>query len=295
MIEIFRDIEQFKIFRSNLDEKIKRSGQTHTIGLVPTMGNLHRGHLSLVQRSLDSHETTIVTIYVNPKQFSPNEDFEKYPRTLKLDIAQLRPLLEKTNKSLVIFAPATNSDIYPIDFETQIGVGRLADKLCGAKRTGHFDGVCTVVHRLFIITRPHSAYFGQKDYQQFLIIKRMVQDLEMAINIFLCPTQRDKLGLAYSSRNQFIKKDEINDALDLANTIKNLKEILENSPWSQVKKEVNSLVESKLKDKSWDYLEVLDSMNLKAPDADTQIMVIAGAKYLSATRLIDNKLVEVPC
>lgn len=298
MAKIFRDVSQFNIWRTNLDNEIKLLGKPHSIGLVPTMGNLHVGHLSLINKSLKDNETTIITIYVNPKQFGPKEDFDKYPRTLKEDINKIRTLFKERNykekgKEVVIFSPATDLDIYPPGFSTVVSVKGLTEKLCGQIRPGHFDGVATVVYRLFHITKPNCAYFGQKDYQQYLVIKRMAQDMGLAINIFPMPTKRDESGLALSSRNQFISGEEREKALSLPKIITKIKKVLESKPWNIAWPMAQEMVANTLKDQAWDYLEVLDSVNLTTPNDQTPILVIAGALRLKDTRLIDNKLVEV--
>ena len=175
MIPVLRKLNEIKDFRRNIQNEV---------GLVPTMGNLHAGHLSLIEESLRNNDTTIVTIFVNPKQFGPNEAFDSYPRTLGADdnkIGDLFKTLAGQNKQLVVFAPESNDEIYPKDFSATISVSGLTEKLCGASRPGHFDGVSTVVYRLFSITRATRAYCGQKDDQQFLVIIKMVTDLDYPI------------------------------------------------------------------------------------------------------------------
>ncbi len=296
MVKIFKDLDQFEIYRRNLDLEIKLLGTPHSIGVVPTMGNLHIGHLSLIHKSLKDNDTTMVTIYVNPKQFGPKEDFAKYPRTLKDDILKIKKLVKKQkhdSKNLIIYAPSTDQDIYPSRFSSVISVKGLTENLCGKVRPGHFDGVATVVYRLFAITKPDCAYFGQKDYQQYLMIKKMVHDLDLKINIYPMPTKRDENGLALSSRNQFIKKDERAKALSLPKTLTAIKKIFKKQSFEKAYPKAIKEIQKKMKDKSWEYLEVLDSVTLKEPTQKTPILVIAGALKLSNTRLIDNKLVEV--
>ncbi|MFI5390670.1 MAG: pantoate--beta-alanine ligase, partial [Bacteriovoracales bacterium] len=211
MIEILRTTKQFEIFRKIYDEK--------SVGFVPTMGNLHKGHLSLAKESLRNNDLTIVSIFVNPKQFCPGEDYEKYPRTLGEDTAQLKELFRSENlmnseKRLAIFAPESIFEIYSPGFSTVISLPMLSNKLCGLNRPGHFDGVSTVVFSLFSLVRPHKAYFGQKDYQQYLIIKKMIEDLRLNIQIVPMPIKRDNDDLAYSSRNQYLSKEERIEALE---------------------------------------------------------------------------------
>lgn len=288
MIEILRTLNQFEVFKRNL-----RPG---TLGLVPTMGNLHKGHLSLVKESLRQNDNTIVSIFVNPKQFGPNEDFEKYPRTLGQDNQALKELYrdpEFRGKLLTIFAPETPEEIFPPNFSTKITVGDLTNKLCGINRPGHFDGVTTVVYRLFSIVKPHKAYFGQKDYQQYLVIKKMLEDLRLDIQLVPMPTKRDENGLAMSSRNQYLSPEDRESAMLLPRTLETLKEIIKNDFWPESYTKALGLAKKVQQNKEWDYLEVLDSKNLREPTEKTHTIILAGALNVGATRLIDNKLVEI--
>lgn len=288
MIEILRTLNQFESFRRNL-----RPG---TIGFVPTMGNLHKGHISLVKESLRQNDNTIVSIFVNPKQFGPNEDFEKYPRTLGQDNQALKDLYrqeEFRGRLLAIFAPENPEEIFPSNFSTQITVGDLTNKLCGVNRPGHFDGVTTVVYRLFSIVRPHKAYFGQKDYQQYLVIKKMIEDLRLDIMLVPMPTKRDEDGLAMSSRNQYLSTEEREEAHRLPNTLNKIKEIIKDNYWPDSYRLAQEYANQIKNDKNWDYLEILDSLNLQEPDERTHTLVLAGAMKVGKTRLIDNKLVEI--
>lgn len=288
MIEILRTLNQFEVFKRNL-----RPG---TVGLVPTMGNLHKGHLSLVKESLRQNDNTIVSIFVNPKQFGPNEDFEKYPRTLGQDNQALKELYrqeEFRGKLLTIFAPETPEEIFPSSFSTKITVGDLTNKLCGINRPGHFDGVTTVVYRLFSIIKPHKAYFGQKDYQQYLVIKKMIEDLRLDIQLVPMPTKRDESGLAMSSRNQYLSPSNMEKAMELPRALESLKEIIRDQYWPESYSKALELASSFKTDSNWDYLEILDSKNLREPTEKTHTIILAGALKVGATRLIDNKLVEI--
>ncbi|MFO0976132.1 MAG: pantoate--beta-alanine ligase [Planctomycetaceae bacterium] len=180
-----------------------------TIGCVPTMGALHDGHVSLIRRAKSECEFVVATIFVNPTQFGPNEDFSKYPRTLESDLQMCRD----AGASLV-FTPQT-TDMYSPDAETIVRVTRLSTVLEGAHRPGHFDGVTTVVSKLFLITDPDKAYFGQKDFQQQLIIRRMVTDLNFPVEIVTCPIIREPDGLAMSSRNRYLSPEERRTAAQL--------------------------------------------------------------------------------
>lgn len=290
MIEILRTTKQFEIFRKIYDDK--------SVGFVPTMGNLHKGHLSLTKESLRNNDLTIVSIFVNPKQFCPGEDFEKYPRTLGEDTAKLKELFRSenlidSNKRLAIFAPESIQEIYPPGFSTVISLPSLSNKLCGLNRPGHFDGVSTVVFSLFSLVRPHKAYFGQKDYQQYLIIKKMIEDLRLNIQIVPMPIKRDTDDLAFSSRNQYLTKEERIDALELPRTLSEIKNIIKTNVWPIAKMKADNLIKEKLTSKKWEYLKILDGLSLEEPQEGTYTIGIFGSIKLGSTRLIDNKLVEI--
>ena len=183
---------------ASLKSTLEDAGVRPQVGFVPTMGALHDGHATLVRRSSKENSITVVSVFVNPKQFSANEDLDKYPRTFAADCE----LCEKAGAQLV-FAP-TNEEMYPAEFKTKVIVDELGDVLCGAHRPGHFDGVCTVVMLLMNLVSPDKAYFGLKDYQQFAIIVRMMRDLEHRTRIIGVPTVREQDGLAMSSRNKYL-------------------------------------------------------------------------------------------
>lgn len=280
MIKVFSTRKDFNHYRNSLVDQ--------TIGLVPTMGNLHKGHISLIEKSVEENDVTIVTIFVNPKQFGPNEDFDKYPRTLDEDLAKVSAVALTTaaSKDIVVFAPGSNEEIYPEGFSTTVSVGPMTQKFEGAVRPTHFDGVTTVVYRLFAITKAHKAYFGQKDVQQCLIIKKMVKDLEIKINIQIMPIVRNAEGLALSSRNQYLSESERQEALTLPQTLLKVEKLIRS------KQDYKSFVDEILKnDKRWDYLEVLNADNLEAPTPKTEELVIVAAFRLGSTRLLDNILV----
>jgi pantoate--beta-alanine ligase len=193
-------------------EAIRRRGKS--IGLVPTMGALHEGHLSLIRRSVKDNDFTIVSIFVNPAQFAPNEDLTKYPRAFKADCHAA----QKVGADF-IFHPSV-SDIYPTDFQTHVVPGDIAEKLEGAARPGHFRGVATICLKLFNITKPHRAYFGQKDAQQLAVIKKMVADLNLDLKIVGCPIVRTDLGVAMSSRHAYLSEDELSKAAVIHKSLK---------------------------------------------------------------------------
>lgn len=280
MIKVFTKRKDYDHYRNTIEGK--------SIGLVPTMGNLHKGHLSLIERSTDENDITVVTIFVNPKQFGPNEDFEKYPRTLDDDLGKISTiaLLITASKEIVVFAPQSNEEIYPSGFSSTISIGELKNKLEGAVRSTHFDGVTTVVYRLFSIAKATNAYFGQKDFQQCVIIKKMVRDLEIPINIHMMPIIRSASGLALSSRNQYLTDVQKTEALTLPQTLQQVEKLIKN------KEDYQSFISNTLKDSRWDYLEVLNPVTLEKPSSDADDLVIVGAFRMGETRLLDNILTK---
>ncbi len=282
---------------SSQDELLKLRTKLDRVALVPTMGNLHDGHLSLIESALESYREVFVSIFVNPKQFGPNEDFEKYPRTLKEDLRKITNLLESNphyNESNVyVFAPSSTLEIYPEDFNTTITIKDVTSQLCGAQRPGHFDGVATVVYQLFTLIKPETAYFGQKDFQQCLVIKKLVKDLRLPVFIKTIATKRDADGLALSSRNQYLSDEQRKEALSLPSKINKVADILKSQPWLEAQGEINEILEDIIKDKRFQYFEVLDSENLHNISDKTKEVLIAGAFISGTTRLIDNKTVEI--
>ena len=236
-------------------ENLKTQGKK--IAFVPTMGGLHKGHLSLVAKANELCEVTVVSIFVNPTQFGENEDFDRYTRDLEGDIHKL-----SYYKVDVVFAPELN-EIYPDGFQTYVEVTGLQDCLCGLHRPGHFRGVATVVLKLFSIIKPDYAVFGQKDYQQLKIVEKMVNDLNLGIKIVPMPIVRDEDGLAISSRNKYLSKDEREKALALSKALFTIK-----SSFQQGCKDVRKLVDTGNKILSdhnietIEYFEVRDSENL---------------------------------
>lgn len=278
MIKVFNTRQSFDHYRHSLPSQTK-------IGLVPTMGNLHAGHLTLLEKAASENDLTIITVFVNPKQFGPTEDFNRYPRTLDQDIEKIISL--KLNSKIVIFAPTEASEIYPNNFQTTISVGPMTQLLCGKFRPTHFDGVTTVVYRLFKIARAHNAYFGQKDYQQCVIIKKMVADLEIPVTLHIMPIIRNSEGLALSSRNQYLTDDEKVKALHLPQTLLKIERLLSTS------QSPSELIAYELQNKEWDYIEVLDATDLSPLSQITKQVVIVGAYRLGTTRLLDNRLVTI--
>ncbi|MBU3190670.1 pantoate--beta-alanine ligase [Clostridium bowmanii] len=255
----------------------------YSIALVPTMGYLHEGHVSLIKRAANENQKVVVSIFVNPIQFGPSEDLASYPRDLDRD----KILCEGAGANL-IFAPEA-SEMYYVDAQTNVSVNGLTNGLCGAKRPGHFNGVCTVVSKLFNIVCADKAYFGEKDAQQLAVIKRMVRDLNFPIEIIGCPIVREADGLAKSSRNNYLSTDERTAALILNKSLNSAKELLLTHEKSAenltetIKKQIQSEVLAKI-----DYIEVVDALSLTAIDLIDKPVLVAIAVYIGKTRLIDN-------
>ncbi len=260
---------------------------SRTIGFVPTMGALHEGHLSLVRISRQENDITVVSIFVNPLQFGPSEDYNQYPRDIEGDTEKLRK--EGVD---ILFLPDSDH-MYPEGFCTFVEVSGLSDKLCGAFRPGHFRGVATVVTKLFNIVNPTRAYFGQKDYQQALVIRRLVQDLDMNIDIVVCPTVREEDGLAMSSRNLYLNEKERPAATVLYRALqagyKAIKSgIIKREEIERIMRDIiNSEPLVKIQ-----YLSVYDPENLDLLDVIKKKALIAGAIRIGNTRLIDNIKIE---
>lgn len=259
------------------------------VGFVPTMGNLHQGHISLLERALKDYPVCYFSIFVNPTQFGPNEDFNRYPRTLEHDLKLINEISAKNpDKKIVVFAPADPKEIYPADDTQTISVAGLSTDLEGKIRPGHFDGVATVVYRLFNIVKPTSAYFGLKDYQQYLVIKTMVKDLALPIKILGMPIIREENGLAMSSRNQYLSKEQRDSALFISKTLTQIKEKLLTNP-----SEAKTFVDKTLQDKNWDYLEMRDAETFSPDLTHSKTITILAVYRMGTTRLLDNMQVEV--
>lgn len=279
-----------KIIRSikamaNFSRKAKSQGKT--IGLVPTMGALHTGHLSLMRQGRQDNDIIVVSIFVNPLQFGPGEDYRTYPRNLKLDAS-----LCKKEGTDVIFYPA-REEMYSDNYKTYVIVEDLSDVLCGKFRPGHFKGVATVVVRLLNIVRPDTTYFGQKDAQQAIIIKKMVSDLNIPVKIKVMPTVRQKDGLALSSRNAYLNQQERRNATVLYQALNLAKDLIR-------KGNINSLYIIRMM-KQWinqkriakiQYISVVDLEELKPVAQIKQKVLIALAVYIGKTRLIDNIIIN---
>lgn len=262
--------------------------ENHRIGLVPTMGALHDGHLSLVRRARALSDRTVVSIFVNPSQFDPNEDFTQYPRPLEKDIK----LCEDEGVDIV-FLP-TVDEMYPQNFQTDVNVEKLTQGLCGASRPNHFKGVTTVVAKLFNIVKPHVAVFGAKDFQQARVVERMTQDLNFDLEIEVVPIVRDGTGLAVSSRNQYLSVQQKADATILFQALLLGESLIRGGERRAdlIKTAMGELINA-IESSRIDYLEIVDLKNLQPVEEIKNSVLLALAVFNGPTRLIDNKVVTV--
>ena len=265
-------------------EELKKEGKN--VGLVPTMGALHLGHVSLIKKSVLQNDITVVSVYVNPIQFGPNEDYEKYPRPIEKDIKVCQD-----NKVDFLFLP-TNETLYNKNFSTYIYNNNVSKIMCGITRPTHFQGVCTIVAKLFNIVMPQRAYFGLKDYQQYIIIKQMVEDLNFNIEIIGCPIVREESGIAMSSRNTYLSKEEKVQATGIYKSLCLAKQLFcEGKEIEAIKQVVEENI-LKIPNSKIDYIEIRNSKNLQeVTDLDKNI-VIAVAVKVGNVRLIDNMVCE---
>ncbi len=257
-----------------------------SVGLVPTMGYLHEGHKSLILKAVSQNDRVIVSDFVNPIQFGPNEDFETYPRDINAD----SKLCEEAGAD-IIFNPEAD-EMYE-NALTNINMIGITEVLCGKTRPIHFNGVCTVVGKLFNIVSPDRAYFGQKDAQQLCVIKKMVKDLNFDIEIIPCPIIREEDGLAKSSRNTYLNKEERQAALCLSKALNLAKDMINNGETDTMKiiSAATDLISNEPLAKI-DYVEIVDFNNLQAIDKVQKPMLMALAVYVGKTRLIDNFIME---
>lgn len=261
-------------------KKIKREGKT--IGFVPTMGYLHEGHLSLMREARKSEDIVVISIFVNPTQFRPGEDYERYPRDMKRDKRLAREVGVDT-----IFVP-TVDQVYPEGYASYVELEKLTEPLCGRFRPGHFRGVTTICCKLFNIVRPDVAYFGQKDAQQAIVIKRMVGDLNMDLKIKVLPIVREEDGLAMSSRNTYLTPKERADALCLYFSLKEAKRMIkagERDAEKIIRKMMRIIAP---RASGIDYISIVDTRDLKEVKKISGEVLIALAIWIGKTRLIDN-------
>ena len=282
------NVKNLKVISTKKELKSYLKSLNGTIGLVPTMGALHSGHKSLIEAANKENDIVVVSVFVNPTQFGPNEDYDKYPRTLDKDVE-----LAKEGGADVVFAPSPRemyTNIYFEEKETTLVCPpyKYVNRLCGKSRPGHFDGVCTVVSKLFNLVKPNRAYFGQKDAQQLFIIQKMVEELDFDIEIKKCPIVREIDGLAISSRNTYLSENDRKKAVNLSLALKKAKELKDKGI-----KEAQTLIDtafSYLEGFDVDYIEIvsledftkIDTINNKA------LMLIAAKTPEVKVRLIDN-------
>jgi pantoate--beta-alanine ligase len=259
------------------------------IAIVPTMGNLHAGHISLVNVAREVAERVVVTVFVNPTQFGEGEDFDSYPRTFEKDTRKL-----KTVTADVLFAPEVET-VYPFgqDSATRVIVPGLTEHLCGSFRPGHFDGVTTVVARLFALVQPDIAVFGQKDYQQQLVIRRMVDDLNLPVQIVMAPTVREDDGLAMSSRNSYLSEDERKCAPTLYKSLVRIEVALHGGASNFAELETAAAKELEEAGFAPEYVAIRRASDLSLPQQGCHEYVVLAAARLGNARLIDNVLVTV--
>jgi pantoate--beta-alanine ligase len=273
-VKIVASIAEFRKLRKELESPV---------GFVPTMGYLHEGHLSLVRQAKAENPSAVASIFVNPTQFGPKEDFARYPRDPERDLA----LLEKAGTD-VVFMPTAEA-MYPPGFNSWVEVGGLTEKLEGAARPGHFRGVATVVAKLFGIVQPDRAYFGQKDAQQLLVIRKMVKDLDMGIEIIAASTVREPDGLAMSSRNTYLNAEERKQAAVLYQSLKLAQQLYAGGEKDAgaIKKQMTALIQKQpLAD--IEYISIADSETLDELDKVKPPALVSMAVRFGKTRLIDN-------
>ncbi|NPA14665.1 MAG: pantoate--beta-alanine ligase [Aquificae bacterium] len=277
-VRVFKNPRELQTFI----KKLKKEGKT--VGFVPTMGYLHEGHLFLVRCAKKDNDFVVVSIFVNPTQFGKNEDYDRYPRDLQRDLK----LLEREGVDIV-FAPEVE-DMYPPGFSTYVEETKLSQTLEGKFRPGHFRGVCTVVNKLFNIVQPDRAYFGEKDYQQLLVIKKMVQDLNMDIEIVGCPIVREADGLAKSSRNVYLSEEERRQATALYKSFLLAQKLVEEGlrDAQKLREEILNFLKQFPLIKEIDYVEIVDPQTLEPVKEIKGGERILIAVRMPSARLIDN-------
>jgi len=270
----------------NLVSSLKKSGKT--ISFIPTMGNLHHGHVSLVERARKENDIVVVSIFVNPTQFGPNEDFNNYPRTLEEDLNKI-----KEAGCDIVFTPEV-LEMYPVEEKqansnrTFVSGSQKSEVLCGKFRPGHFNGVLTVVLKLLNISMPDKAYFGLKDYQQFILIKDMVKELALDVEVIGCPIIRDKDGLALSSRNSYMSAEQKKKALSLSKSLSSMKNAFKEGERDKQKLKGLGLSVMLDNDINVQYVEIVDAQTLMSVERANEGHLVAVAGYCGDTRLIDN-------
>jgi len=272
-MKVIETINEFHKTRNNI---------TNKVGFVPTMGYLHEGHISLVKQARTENDISVVSIFVNPTQFGPNEDFKTYPRNMQRDLAMLEPFTD------YVFAPS-DKEMYPEGYNTWVETRGITEVLEGAIRPGHFKGVTTVVNKLFNIVQPTKAYFGQKDAQQVAVIKKMVKDLDMNLEVVVCPTLREPDGLAMSSRNTYLTPEMRKGAPVLYKSLQKAQTMVEEGEQSvtAIRREMTDII-NKEPLANIEYISFTDNETLKEVYHVKQTTLVSMAVKFGKTRLIDN-------
>jgi len=275
-----------KVIETIFEMREARFRLKESVGFVPTMGYLHDGHLSLVKRARDENKTVAVSIFVNPTQFGPSEDFKSYPRDTERDLAMLEPYTD------IVFMPDA-VDMYPDNFDSWVEVGSINDKLEGVSRPTHFRGVTTVVTKLFNIVSPAKAYFGQKDAQQLLVIKKMALDLNMNLEVIACPTVRELDGLAMSSRNTYLNSEQRRAASVLYRSLELAQELRMRGEMDAgvIRREMTALI-GREPLAYIDYVSIADIITLEELDTIKTSALVSMAVKFGKTRLIDNIILD---
>jgi len=282
-------MQVIKTIQAMKERSSQARGEGEVIVLVPTMGFFHEGHLSLMREGRKLGDLLVVSLFVNPTQFGPNEDFKNYPRDFERD----RKMAEGVGTD-ILFAPEPG-EMYPSDHQTLVRVEKVTQNLCGRSRPAHFQGVATVVAMLFEIVMPHVAIFGEKDYQQLVTIKQMVRDLHMNVEVVGMPTVREADGLAMSSRNTYLLPEERKAALSLYRSLQKAKELLQNGERNadQILQEMKRILQAEPL-VNIDYAQICDARTLMDVNRIEGDVVVALAAYLGKTRLIDNLVFRNP-
>ncbi|MEI7542967.1 MAG: pantoate--beta-alanine ligase [bacterium] len=282
-MKIINDINEMHEYIAKLNKR------GHTIGFVPTMGALHEGHMSLVDKAASENKKVIMSIFVNPTQFGPNEDFDKYPRPLKKDLK----MLKLSGKLCCVFTPEKDK-MYTQDAATFVTVeNEMTDILCGGSRPGHFKGVTTIVAKLLNIVKPDRLYLGQKDAQQAIIVKKMVNDLHYKTQVVICPIFREKDGLAMSSRNTYLTPEQRDSAPVLYKSLQMAESMIELG--ERTSETIKKEMKRKIKEAGVEieYIEIVDSESLAPLDKIVGSVLIAAAIIVGETRLIDNTIIKI--
>ncbi len=280
-MEVITKINQMRTWVRSVKDSKK------SIGFVPTMGALHDGHISLMRSAREENDEFAVSIYLNPTQFDKDDDFENYPRQLDMDIE-----ISRKENADVVFAPCTE-EIYPEGLDTPVTHDKLTDTLCGRVRPGHFSGVITIVTKLFNIIQPDRAYFGQKDYQQCAVVKKLVADNNMDIDIHVCPTVREEDGLALSSRNRRLSIEERQDALCIYGSLLKARAMFDSNikDAEEIIEEMASIIKN-TKNTKIDYVSIVNAQTLEDLSSINGKALAAVAVWIGDTRLIDNTILE---